>query len=232
MSFFKKIFSSKKDEEKAAQAAAAKADQMLPESILKHKDAISVLEKRQQLLEKKIADAMEEAKTKAANNDKRGALIVLKRKKMLEQELETLMNSHMTLEQHILTLEGTQASQLAIQALQSGVAAQKAMNQQMKIEKIDDLMEDLQEQQELQNEVAQVLSQGTRVTDDADLLAELEALQADDLAQKLPSTTAPSVKTSVPPAAAAASSSPVLPAVPTLSAEEERELAELQALRN
>ena len=231
MSFFKKLFSNKEKEEKSKAAQAAQAEQMLPDSIGKHKAAIGVLEKRQQLLEKKIADALEEAKQKAASNDKRGALILLKRKKMLEQELETVMNSHMTLEQHILTLEGTQASQLAIQALQSGVAAQKALNQHMKIDQVDDLMADMQDQQELQNEVAQILSQGNRVTDDADLLAELDALQADDLAQKMPSAKAPA-KAVAAPAPAPVAAAVAAPVVAGLSAEEERELAELQALHS
>ena len=49
-----------------------------------------------------------------------------------------------------------QTQQVAVQALQLGVQAQKDMNKQINIDKIDQLIEDMQEQQDIQNEVTQV----------------------------------------------------------------------------
>ena len=55
-----------------------------------------------------------------------------------------------------MTLESAQTQQVAVQALQLGVQAQKDMNKQINIDKIDQLIEDMQEQQDIQNEVTQV----------------------------------------------------------------------------
>ena len=89
--------------------------------------------------------------------------MALKRKKMLETELENLMNSRMTLEQQINSLEAAQMNQIAVAALAHGVTVHKQLNQQIDAERVDQLMEDLQEQQELQNEIAQVMSAGNRI---------------------------------------------------------------------
>ena len=225
MSFFKNLFGSKPKPAESQDKPAAAAN--LTVAIQRNREAIETLEKRQQLIERKIAAQLEEAKTRAANNDKRGALLVLKRKKLLEQELESLMNSHMTLEQQILSLESAQTSQLAVQALQQGIAAQKRMGNQVNIDQVDQLMEDMQEQQELQSEIAQVLSQGARITDDAALLEELEELQTQELEKKLPATSSKAA-VSIP---SIPSTAPVVTvsAPPVLSRDEEDELAALQA---
>lgn len=82
-----------------------------------------------------------------------------------------------------MTLESAQAQQVAVGALAAGVTAQKVLNQQLyvanapmlvhyvamlfrNVSKIDDLMEDMQEQATLQNELAQVLSQGNPLSED------------------------------------------------------------------
>lgn len=79
--------------------------------------------------------------------------MALKRKKMLEGELTTLMNSReespsmrplrklhlftgMTLEQQILSLESSQTTAVAVSALATGVSAQKIMNQQLNIDNV------------------------------------------------------------------------------------------------
>ncbi|KAF4746471.1 hypothetical protein FOZ63_028898, partial [Perkinsus olseni] len=147
------FFGSKKKEQKKA---APPPQQNLPDAIMKNKEAIDTLEKREQLIEKKMAIQEQEARSRAAAKDKRGALMALKRKKLYEAELQTLMNSRMTLEQQILSLESSQTTAVAVQALAQGVSAQKTMNQQLNIDNIDELMDDMAEQQDLQNEVSQV----------------------------------------------------------------------------
>lgn len=157
----------------------------MPQAIVKNKEAIATLEKRQAHLECRIAFQEEEARRRGREGDKRGALFALKRKKMFEKELEQLGNAHLTLEQQIMTLESAQAQQVAVGALAAGVTAQKVLNQQLNINKIDDLMEDMQEQASLQNELAQVLSQGNPLSDDAELLAELHEIEAKQLEETL-----------------------------------------------
>jgi hypothetical protein len=156
----------------------------VPDAIMKNKEAIDTLIKRHEFIEKKVAMQDNIAREKAKAKDKRGAMMALKSKKMLTAELETLGQARLTLEQQIMTLESSQTQQVAVQALQLGVQAQKQMNSQMNIDKIDQLMEDMQEQQDLQQDLqakfTQVWGQGQPNMDDADLLAEYEEIEPKD----------------------------------------------------
>ena len=235
------FFGSKKDKTPSATSSQVVPDPNagLPEAIQKNKTAIDTLDKRQKLLEKRIADEEEDAKRRVAAGDKRGALMSLKRKKMLESELENLMNSRMTLEQQINSLEAAQMNQIAVAALAHGVNVHKQLNKQIDADKVDQLMDDLQEQQDLQNEIAQVMSSGNRVGDEEELMAELEALesqQQDEIligASNVPSGAVAATKAPVVAAAAAAA-----PAAAnksgrsSLTEEEEAELAALQQSLN
>lgn len=91
----------------------------------------------------------------------------------------------MTLENQIITLESAQTQRLAVDALAAGVGAQKSINQQMSVQRLDGLMEDLQEQAAVQNEWANILSQNVLGGDDDDLLAELDAIQHKQLDEAL-----------------------------------------------
>ena len=221
------FFGSKKDK---PQAPTVDPNAGLPEAIQKNKAAIETLDKRQKLLEKRIGDEEADARTRVGNNDKRGALMALKRKKMLEAELETLMNSRMTLEQQINSLEGAQMNQIAVAALAHGVTVHKQLNQQIDADRVDQLMEDLQEQQELQNEIAQVMSAGNRIADDEDLLNELEQIQASQLEEQLIGGSVPSgpVATKTAAAVPAASVPAVVNRPGSITPDEEAELAALQ----
>ena len=223
------FFGSKKESKPPASAApvvAADPNAGLPEAIQKNKTAIETLDKREKLLEKRIADEEADAKSRVANNDKRGALMALKRKKLLETELETLMNSRMTLEQQINSLEAAQMNQIAVAALAHGVAVHKQLNKQIDADRVDQLMEDLQEQQDLQNEIAQVMSTGTRIAgeDEDELLRELETMQAKQLEEQL-------IGAGSVPSTSVAAAAPTVVAAPTansLTQDEEAELAALQ----
>lgn len=229
------FFGSKKDKQPAASQPAANPNAGLPDAIQKNKTAIETLEKRQHLLEKRISDEEADAKSRVAANDKRGALMSLKRKKMLETELETLMNSRMTLEQQINSLEAAQMNQIAVAALAHGVNVHKQLNQQIDADRVDQLMEDMQEQLDLQNEIAQVMSAGNRIADDEDLMRELEQLQESTLEEQLIGAgSVPSGpladKTSAIAAKTSSVSQRAAPATSSsgLTAEEEAELAALQ----
>jgi len=155
------------------------------DTIMKTKETISTLEKRQQHLELRIDADQQEARARAKVNDRRGALLALKRKQMLEKELANLANARITLEQQTLSLESARTQQVAVLALQGTVNAQKVVNQQININGVDQLMEQMEEQRELQNEISQVLSQGCSVLEEDDLLKELDAMEADEVGKKL-----------------------------------------------
>eukprot|EP00382_Lankesteria_abbotti_P003896 CAMPEP_0113846664 /NCGR_PEP_ID=MMETSP0372-20130328/1434_1 /TAXON_ID=340204 /ORGANISM="Lankesteria abbotti" /LENGTH=231 /DNA_ID=CAMNT_0000815835 /DNA_START=18 /DNA_END=713 /DNA_ORIENTATION=- /assembly_acc=CAM_ASM_000359 len=157
----------------------------LPAAIMKNKEAINTLEKRQTHLEKRANDLTEEAKQRIGRKDTQGAKLALKRKQMLDNELAQLGNARLTLEQQINTLESQQTQQMAIRALSQGVEAQKQLNSSLNINSIDKLMDDLQEQQDRQQEVASVLSQNIPMMDEDDIMAELGRLEEEDIEQKL-----------------------------------------------
>ena len=243
------FFGSKKDKTPSgsatsSQVVATDPNAGLPEAIQKNKTAIDTLDKREKLLEKRIADEEEEAKRRVAAGDKRGALMSLKRKKMLESELENLMNSRMTLEQQINSLEAAQMNQIAVAALAHGVNIHKQLNKQIDADRVDQLMEDLQEQQDLQNEIAQVMSTGNRIGDDEELMKELEALESQQQDEILigasfvpsgPVVTAAAkaaAPTVVPPKAVSAAAANTSSSRSSLTEEEEAELAALQQSLN
>eukprot|EP00920_Eleutheroschizon_duboscqi_P036732 GHVT01088311.1.p1 GENE.GHVT01088311.1~~GHVT01088311.1.p1 ORF type:complete len:235 (+),score=84.22 GHVT01088311.1:464-1168(+) len=157
----------------------------VPVAILKSKEAISTLEKRQLHLEKKIQAQQEDATTRLARGDKSGALLALKRKKLYEGDLAQTSSSRFTLENQINALESQAMQSVTVAALTTGVDAQKQLNQNININKIDKLMEDMQEQQDVQGEVAQALAQGAPEVEEMELLEELEGLQAKQMEERI-----------------------------------------------
>lgn len=148
--------------------------------------AVDNLDKRQRFLEKKVCDMETKAREAVGMKNKRSAMEALKRKKMLQSELDTLGNAKMTLEQQVMTMEAAQIQAAAVGALVGGVQAQKHL--QVNIDQVDQVMEEMQEQQDYQNEISQCFQQGTSMMDDDDLLDEFNALQAEELEKDLLST--------------------------------------------
>uniref|UniRef100_A0A0G4I9H6 Uncharacterized protein n=1 Tax=Chromera velia CCMP2878 TaxID=1169474 RepID=A0A0G4I9H6_9ALVE len=211
----------------------------IPTAIKQNKEALEVLEKRHALLEKKIQKEQEDAIAKTRAKNKSGALMALKRKQMFTAQMEQVNNQRLTLEQQVMTLESSQSQAAAVGALKVGVQAQKVMGQTLNIDKIDELMDDIQEQKDLQNEIDEVFKQQANVVgDDEDLLAELAELEGQQLDDRLleasgvPSsvpTGAEGIETpAVPSGPISSTAAPSRPAASKVKSDEEQ-LAELQA---
>lgn len=95
------------------------------ESINKMKDTQDTLQKREQLLNKKIEKETEEAKKHMQKNNKKAALICLKRKKQYEAEIEKLNKQMMNIETMSLQLEQTVIDMETFKAQQQGAKAMK-----------------------------------------------------------------------------------------------------------
>eukprot|EP00916_Digyalum_oweni_P004754 GHVL01008416.1.p1 GENE.GHVL01008416.1~~GHVL01008416.1.p1 ORF type:complete len:236 (+),score=54.78 GHVL01008416.1:89-796(+) len=150
------------------------------ESIKRNRETIDTLEKKQKFLEAKMAKTAEEARVKIRNNDKRGAMVLLKQKKMYENQLEGVVNSMITLTEQVTTLEGTGTQAIVVAAMAAGVEAQKAANKQMNINEIDNLVDDIQELKDQQQEIATALGGNQSIVDDEELLEELQQLETCD----------------------------------------------------
>lgn len=149
--------------------------------------------------------------------DKRSALMALKRRELLAKQMENVNNQRLTLENEKINLESVQSQQIALEALKSGVDAHRAAAKTVDINQVDKIMDDLQELKDMRDEVDQIFSQQVTTTDDADLMAELERMQEEELDTQLvnaatvpvsaKTTTVPTVAPSVPAQAAATKNS-------------------------
>ena len=130
---------------------------------------------------------MEEAKTKMANKDKKGALFAMKRKKLYEQEVEKLENTKMTLESQVINLESATQNKETYHAMKTGTDAMKTIRKEMDIEKVDDMMDDIREEMEIAQEISNAIAQPVDLMpmDDDELLAELAELEAQDAEKNL-----------------------------------------------
>jgi len=142
-----------------------------------------------------------------------------------------------------MQLENAQTNVITVGALQSGIKMQKDLGKQMNIDKVDEMMDEMQELQAQQEELNDVWKMNAeRTGDEDDLLKELEEMESDMLEQELLKTNAAPqasgayvapTPAAAQPAAASASSASSKPV--QLSKREEddaKQLAELQAALN
>ncbi|KAF3788784.1 Vacuolar sorting-associated protein [Nymphaea thermarum] len=189
---------------------------------------LEMLEKKEKVLQKKAAAEVERAKEFTRAKNKRAAIQCLKRKKMYEQQIETLGNFQLRIHDQMIMLEGAKATTETVDALRTGAAAMKAMQKATNIDDVDKTMDEINEQTENMKQIQEALAAPIGAAADFDedeLEAELEELEGAELEEQLlqPATTAPAAPVYVP-----AGRQPVRPAPQKATAEDE-ELAALQA---
>jgi charged multivesicular body protein 4 len=125
-------------------------------------------------------------------------------------------------------LESAAQNAETFKAMQSGKNAMTDIRQQTNIEKVDDLMDEIKEEMELADEISNALAQPVDplITDEDELLAELNELEAEDLEAELlrPTKKAQEPALSMPDVPSAA-----LPSIKNATKEEEDELKQLEA---
>lgn len=218
----------------AQNSAAPMAPSQPPVDTIKLlRDNLIVLEKREEHINKKIEAALEEAKLKSQKKDKNGALFALKRKKMYEDEVSKLQGARITLDSQILALESAAVNLETFKAMKAGAGAMKNMRGNIDADKVDEMMDDIQDERDIHGQISEAISRpGQDLFDDEDLLAELNELNDLSLAED-ETVPAPAVRTTVP------QSVFTLPNVPTSQvrqqqlqveqeSEDERALRELQ----
>jgi len=194
-------------------------------------DTLETITKREEHVQRKIDAELNNAKKFSAAGKKREALQCIKRKKMYEKQLEQMGTTKMTLENQKMTLEVMNINKETLAAQQAAAKAMQQQTKQMggvdKVEEIMDSVEDgMQDAQEIQDALSRQIDMPGLDADEDDLLAELEGLEADELATELGTVSLASDS------AVEMPSAPVsLPAAGTkkVMTDEERELAELEA---
>ncbi|KAG6413888.1 hypothetical protein SASPL_126603 [Salvia splendens] len=197
-------------------------------SLDKLNETLEMLEKKENLLQKKASAEVEKAKAYTKAKNKRAAIQCLKRKKLYEEQMGQLANFQLRVHDQMILLEGAKATTDTVDALRSGAAAMKAMQKATNIDDVDKTMDDINEQTENMKQIQEALATpiGSAADFDEDELeAELEELEGAELEEQLlePASTAPAA-----PVQAPAGRVPARPA-PQRRTEEEDELAALQA---
>lgn len=188
-----------------------------------------MLEKKEKVLQKKIALEVEKAKEFTKAKNKRSAIQCLKRKKLYEVQVEQLGNFQLRIHDQMILLEGAKATTETVDALRTGASAMKAMQKSTNIDDVDKTMDEINEQTENMKQIQEALATPIGAAADFDedeLEAELEELEEAELENQLlqPATTAPASQLPAVPAQRL----PVRPQKTPASAEED-ELAALQA---
>jgi charged multivesicular body protein 4A/B len=205
------------------------------ETIAKLRDSLNILEKREDHITKKIDAALQEARLKSQKKDKNGALFALKRKKMYEAEVTKLQGARITLENQIMALESASVNIETFRAMKSGAAAMKQMRGDIDADKVDDIMDELQEEKDIQDAISEAITRpGQELFNDEELLdelAELDALEMEaSLETKTQSAVQPQAQDSVFNFPSVPSKAPVsVSTASTAETDDERALRELEA---
>jgi len=156
------------------------------ETIKVLRDNLIVLEKREEHIQKKLEQALAEAKMKAQKKDKNGALFALKRKKMYEQEITKLQGTRITLDAQILAIESAAVNIETFRAMNTGKDAMKAMRGNIDADKVDEMMDELQEEKDIHDAISEAISRpGQELFDDEELLNELAELDALEMEEQM-----------------------------------------------
>ncbi|XP_074534737.1 charged multivesicular body protein 4b [Halichoeres trimaculatus] len=157
------------------------------EAIQKLRETEEMLGKKQEYLEKKIDQELMTAKKNGTKN-KRAALQALKRKKRFEKQLAQIDGTLSTIEFQREALENANTNTEVLKNMGYAAKAMKAAHENMDIDKVDDLMADITEQQEVAQEISDVISRPVgfgEEFDEDELMAELEELEQEELDQNL-----------------------------------------------
>lgn len=211
---------------KSKQTAPSPAD-----AIQKLREVEEMLLKKQEFLEKKQQEELEIIKKNGTKN-KRVSLQALKRKKRLDKQLEQIDGTLTTIEYQREALENANTNTEVLKIMNLAGKALKGVHNNMDIDKVEDLMDEVREQQQIADEISQVISNpigfGNEVDED-ELMKELEDLEQEELDKQLLETGEPEKLPEVPTAS--------LPSTDQKKKEkpkeaEEDELSELAAWAN
>lgn len=109
------------------------------------------------------------------NNMKDRALIVLRRKKCMEETLSRTEKQLETLEELVRDIEYTQIEVSVVEGLRVGTAALKQLNSLMDIDDIQQMLQDNEEAADKQKEISDILQRTSERFDEEELLRELDS---------------------------------------------------------
>ncbi|KAN0035127.1 hypothetical protein ACTA71_004386 [Dictyostelium dimigraforme] len=171
-----------------------KPKQDTQETIGKLKLTLDMLEKRQTFLQDKVEKEQEKAKVFVSQKRKREALLCLKKRNSYQNEVTKLQGSFETLNSQITALENAKMNMEILSSMRDGARSLKELHGHLTIDKVDDVIEEIQEQMEIHEEISNAISQplGGQVEDEEELLRELAEYEQEELDAQLLNIKAPS----------------------------------------
>jgi len=179
----------------SSKGGKTKTAQTPQEAIQQLRDVEDVLNKKVEHLESRINEETAIARRDARTN-KRNALNALKRKKRLEKNLQQIDGTLTTLEYQREALQNAATNSQAFTALQSATSALKNVHKELDVDSVQDIMDELAEQHELSNEIANAISSPVGFQADIDereLEDELAQLEQESLREQMTQVNLPSV---------------------------------------
>jgi len=181
MNIFENLFNKKqKQKEQETETKPEKLDKEINnlKIINELRENIDLIEKRKLFIEKQKTQLITEAKEKLNNNDKKGALLILNKKKKIEEEINKNQGSQLLLENQLSNLESANLNKHIINSLSKSNKAIHSLNKDLNVDKIEELMDDIQEEQDNYNTIQSIMEQPLQqIYEDDDLNKELEELE-------------------------------------------------------
>lgn len=166
--------------------------------VLKLKSTVETLERREAHIQKKVRAQLAEAKQRSAAKDKNGALFALKRKRILESEIDKLGGAQLQLYLQIQSIESARINAEVVDGLQAGVNMMQQLHEHVDVERAEDVKDSLNEQMETANDISNIISESAiSLEDDDELVAELNQLEEEAVEAELlkpPADTAASIQ--------------------------------------
>ncbi|KAJ9654330.1 ESCRT-III subunit protein snf7 [Neophaeococcomyces mojaviensis] len=197
-------------------------------AILGLREQLDMLQKRERHLESQMAEADATARKNISTN-KTAAKAALRRKKLHEKTLEQTSAQIAQIEQQIYSIEAANINQETLNAMKNAGKAMKEIHGGMTIDQVDKTMDELREQQQLGEEIANAITSapiGEQI-DEAELEDELEGLEQEAMDERM-------LKTGPTPVGGELVGAPRVPTTAVASKriqedDEEEELRKLQA---
>ncbi|KAM0750681.1 Snf7-domain-containing protein [Meredithblackwellia eburnea MCA 4105] len=155
-------------------------------SILDLKLQRDKLKKYQVRIQTVLDREQEIAKEALKAGNKKKALTALRQRKYQENLLEQTDNQLETLQKLVSSIEYSLIEKDVLFGLKQGNAVLKELNKEMDLDMVEQLLSDTAEGVAYQNEVNEMLSNKMSAADEEEVLAELAALQAEQLSRACP----------------------------------------------
>jgi len=155
-------------------------------AILQLRGQLEMLSKREKHLQNQM-DEQDNLARKYISSNKNAAKAALRRKKQFEHTLEQTRGQIMSLETEIYSIEAANINKETLDAMKNASSAMKQIHGGLTIDKVDQTMEELREQHAIGEEIGEAITQsiGNQGLDETELDEELEALQQEELDNKM-----------------------------------------------